>query len=159
MLEWGCEAHPRATNFLRGGGGCWASLSSVRVSVCGSRPEKSGFSRKLRLRFAHSEALPCPRGLLKLCSKRSAGRSSQRSTFSAQQVDNGTQVRILSIWELCGQLGSFSAFWGVPGPPGDQKTTKKLQKDTKKDAFLAHPRQVRGLKMIKYQFFPAPAAG
>ena len=37
LLEWGCEAHPRATNFLRGGGGVLGQFvlcPCVCLSVC-----------------------------------------------------------------------------------------------------------------------------
>ena len=43
----------------------------------------------------------------------------------------------------------FPVFWGSGALLEGQKMPRKLQKGTEEDAFLAHPRQVRRLKMMK----------
>ena len=44
----------------------------------------------------------------------------------------------------------FWLFEGSRALLGGQEMPRKLQKGTEEDAFLAHPRQVRRLKMMKY---------
>ena len=60
------------------------------------------------------------------------------------------------FWGTCKPINTKTGVSPLGGAPGAVQEGPGPAGRTEQDAFLAHPRQVRRLKMMKYPFFPAP---
>ena len=150
LLEWGVRSNaPGLLFFPRDGGSCRARLSSVCVSVTPADRKNQHFCVFFATRSGRAEArVRAKRTIFERC--KDPSRMLPKTLSLHQKLHFAHLNGRNNVFGMCLH---FNAKTGVPPPPwrasGAAQEGPGATGRTEQDAFLAHPRQVRRLKMMK----------
>ena len=138
--------------FSRGRGGPAGPLCplSVSQSVSQSRWQivKSAFSRNLPARFGRTDAeARAKRTIFEVCKDPSQMPPKTLSLCEKRRFARPSSGN--KVWGTCGQFNAKTGGTPLGGAAGAVQEGPGAAGRTEQDAFLAHPRQVRRLKIMK----------